>query len=434
MNFHLFNFFFYLCHRVDNNNLKAYNMRKLFTLLTLSTVVFAACEKGGEQSTKPKVTVTSERVIEFDAEGGTSDILYTIANGADTKVNITETAAWIDTEVEASKVVVTVKANDGLAAREANITISYYQSSAVVTVKQAGRAESDYDVEFTAKRFEGIYFGTDYSSVPNYYVILSDIGANNDGSPKANGTYYFFDMYHNTKADEASPILPNGDYAYDVENSFTNLTFSEEGSWYAVMDGNGEYSKSSGFKTAYASVKNGRFEAIIELTSGEKHHVVFEGKLQTTIGHVRSTFTEDVEFAVEDATITASLLGDSDGDGQHNWFIEAKKGDDLYMVDVFTASTESCAGLYQMMDIDGKDFSNRYLPGLIGEDGLVGSWYAKLTDGSIKGDVLAPMAEGVIQLVVEGDTMRIEYGCKDDAGNNITGSVSGKFSIKDVRE
>lgn len=402
--------------------------------MALVSLLLVACESGGDENTKPTVTVTSEKVVEVGVEGGTVEILYTLANGTGTKVNVSETAAWIDTEVEASKVIVTVKANDGMNEREAKITLNYYGASASVTVKQAGKAAGDYDVDFTAKRFEGIYFGTEYSSTPNYYVILSDIGAKSDGTPKANGTYYFFDMYNSTRADEACPILPNGDYVYDAENSYKNLTFSEEGSWYAVMDAEGKYATSGEFKTASVSVTNGKFEAIVELTTGEKHHIVFEGKLQTTVGHVRSTFFEDVEFAVEDATITASLLGDADGDGQQNWFIEAKKGDDLYMVDVFTASTESCAGLYQMMEIDGKDYTNRYLPGLVGEDGLVGSWYAKLTDGTIKGDAMAPMAEGVIQLVVEGDTMRIEYGCKDDAGNNITGSVSGKFSVEDKRE
>lgn len=402
--------------------------------MLIVALAMVACEKGGDGNTKPTLTITSDKVIEFGAEGGTADVLYTIANGADTKLNITETASWITTETLDSKVVVTVEQNSKIDAREATITIAYYASKQTITVKQAGRAADGYDVEFTAKRFEGIYFGTEYSSTPNYYVILSDIGAKSDGTPKANGTYYFFDMYNSTKADDQWPILPNGEYVYDVDNKFTNLTFSEEGSWYAVMDADGEYAKMGEFKSASVSVTDGKFEAVVELKSGEKHHVLFEGTLQTTIGHILSTFVDDVEFNVEGATITANLLGDADEDGQNNWFIEAKKGDDLYMVDVFTASTESCAGLYKTMDLDGKDFANRYLPGLIGESGLVGSWYAKLTNGTIKGDVMAPMGEGVIQLVVEGDTLRIEYGCKDDAGNNITGSVSGTMTVVDKRE
>ena len=104
------------------------------------------------------------------------------------------------------------------------------------------------------------------------------------------------------------------------------------------------------------------------------------------------------------------------------------------MVDVFTSSSDSCAGIYQMLEPDSKDFANRYLPGFVGEDGLVGTWYAKLTNGVIKGDALAPMTTGVIRLSIEGDTLRIEYGCKDDAGNQITGYVAGAMTVKDMRE
>lgn len=104
------------------------------------------------------------------------------------------------------------------------------------------------------------------------------------------------------------------------------------------------------------------------------------------------------------------------------------------MIELFNSSTESCDGLYQMLPAESSDYANRYLPGLLGEDGLVGSWYAKLTNGAIKGDVMAPITEGVIRLATSDNTLTIEYGCKDDAGNNITGSVSGTVTIKDLRE
>lgn len=409
-------------------------MKKIFSFLMLFALIAVACEK--ETTTDYQSAIKLDKTTaEFGRSGGSESIKFTIENSQGGNVTAEESAEWMEAVVEFnSEVVITVAKNEG-EAREAVVTLKYeYAKEVTITVTQEANNASQYDVEFVANRFEGIYFGTEYSATPNYYVILSDIGAKTDGSPKANGTYYFFDMYHSTVADEELPILPNGDYKYDSTNSYANLTFSEEGSWYAVMDADGEYAKSGEFKTASVAVTDGRFEAIVELTSGEVHKVVFEGKLQTTIGHVLSTLVEDVEFAVEGATITASLLGDSDGDGQQNWFIEAKKGDDLFMVDVFNASVESCAGLYQMMDIEGADYANRYLPGLIGEDGLVGSWYAKLSGGTIKGDVMAPMGEGAIRIVVEGDSLTIEYGCKDDAGNNITGSVAGTVTVKDLRE
>lgn len=407
-------------------------MRKLFTLFTLSALLFAACDNGGgEVDTKPSIKLNSEKVIEIAAEGGEAEIFYTVANGADTTVNVSESAAWIDTEAKESSILVKVKANDGVAEREAKITLKYYQTSVSVTVKQAGKGAGEYDVDFKAKRFEGIYFGTDYSTVPNFYVILSDIGAASDGSPKANGTYYFFDFYRNGKVDADFPILPNGNYSYDMGNSYGDLTFSEEGSWYAVMDAQGKYAKSGSFSVGTVTVTDGKFEAVLELTNGEKHHVVFEGLLQTTIGHVVSTFTDDVELAVDGATISAKFYGDSYSVGYQNWFIEAKKGNDLYMVEVFNSSNTSPDGLYQMLPTDSKDYANKFIPGMFAEGGLVGSWYAKLTDNTIKGEAWAPMRDGIIRISTEGETLTIEYGCQDDAGNNITGSVKGKVTISD---
>jgi hypothetical protein len=55
----------------------------------------------------------------------------------------------------------------------------------------------------------------------------------------------------------------------------------------------------------------------------------------------------------------------------------------------------------------------------------VGTWYAKLTDNVIKGEAMAPIVEGIIQIDIQGTRATINYSCKDDAGNNITGSVSG---------
>lgn len=402
--------------------------------MLLATLLVAACENEPSNDYASMLKL-AENEVEFGKNGGTERVKFTIDNAQGGTVTAVENIDWLDAVVEYnSEVVITVDTNTG-EAREGIITLEYeYAKSVVITVKQRAENIGECDVEFVAKRFEGVYFGTDSSSVPNYYVILSDIGANSDVSPKANGTYYFFDMYHATAADEEWPILPKGDYTYDATNNYANLTFSEEGSWYAVMNAAGEYEKSGSFKNANISVTNGKFEAYIELTSGETHKVTFEGTLLTLIGHIRSTFTEDVEFAVADATITASLYGDITGTGAQNWFIEAKSGNDLFMVEVFSENAMSYDGLYQALADDSTDYMNRYLPGVVGEDGLVGTWYAKLTDGVIKGDVMAPMCVGLIRLNTVGDVLTIEYGCKDDADNNITGTVSGTVTIKDMRE
>lgn len=407
-------------------------MRKIFSLLAVASLLFVACETVSEEYTSS--IRLSKSVVEFGKAGGTQSVAFTIENSKGGRVTAEDNADWVDAVVDFNaEVIITVDANTG-DAREAIVTVNYEHAKAVeITVKQKSADSRDFDVEFEANRFEGIYFGTDYSSTPNYYVILSDRGAMSDGTGRSSATYYYLDMYHRTSANSENPVLPNGEYSYDTSNSYANLTISEENSWYCVTNESGENAVAKSFKSVTATVSNNNFEAIIELSSGELHKVTFSGELVTLINFYSSTFTGDVEFSVDGATITASLYGDSYEVGQQNWFIEAKKGNELFMVEVFNSSTEKCDGLYQMLVPDSSNYANTYIPGMV-NNGLIGTWYATVTNGKISGDSWAPMAEGVIRLATSGNTLTIEYGCKDDAGNNITGSVSGTVTVKDLRE
>lgn len=407
-------------------------MRKIFSLLAVASLLFVACETVTEEY--PSAIRLSKSVVEFGKAGGTQSVAFTIENSKGGSVTAEDNADWVDAVVDFNaEVVITVDANTG-AAREALVTVNYEHAKAVeITVKQKAADSRDIDVEFEANRFEGIYYGTENSSTPNYYVILSDRGAMSNGSVRSSATYYFLDMYHTTSANSENPVLPNGEYSYDTSNSFANLTISEENSWYCVTDESGESAVAKNFKSVTATVSNNNFEAIIELSSGELHKVTFSGELVTLINFYRSTFTGDVDFSVDGATITASLYGDSYEVGQQNWFIEAKKGNEVFLVEVFNGSTEKCDGLYQMLVPDSTNYANTYIPGMV-NNGLIGTWYAAVTNGKISGDSWAPMTEGAIRLATSGNTLTIEYGCKDDAGNNITGSVSGTVTVKDLRE
>ena len=381
-----------------------------------------ACENNEPETAKPTITITSGEVVEFNGEGGEAEITFTLANGTDTKVNVSESAAWLDAEQDGNAIKLTAKANDSADERETVVTLRYSTATAKITVKQAG---SEYDVVFEAKRFEGIYFGTEYSANHNYYIILSDVGVKTDASARANGTYYYFDMYRNIAADEMNPVLPEGEYKFDTTNSYGDKTFSDESSWYAVTGADGKITKLASFKSASIVVKNGKFTANIEMDNGEKHFITYEGNLVATT--YLSTFTDDVEFAVEGAEVSATCHGDTYEKGQQTWFIEAVKGNDYFAVEVMAPSAEKFDGIYQALAASGvTDYSNKFIPGLLG-DGLVGTWYAKLTNGVIKGDSMAPMVDGMIQVVTEGNAVTINYSCKDDAGNNITGSVKGNL-------
>lgn len=395
-------------------------MRKIFSILFLAALVMVACEEPAQQSgASVKVTPESVNII---AEGGEAEVTFTTEGGNGSKVTVKEDASWLETKISGNTIELTADANTTANLREVVVTVNYEGAKATFTVKQAG---SEYDAVFTAKRFEGIYFGTEYTDMHNYYIILSDVGVNTDASFKANGTYYVFDMYRSIKADEMNPVLPDGEYKFDAKNSFADKTFSDEGSWYTQTDADGKFTKSSSFKEATVTVKNGKFSAIIVMEDDTTHYVSYEGDLVATT-HL-TTLSGDVEFNIEGAEITATNYGDTLEVGQQNWFVEARKGDDLFFFEVFTTNSASCDGIYQALPADSKDYNNRFIPGLIGNDGLVGSWYAKLTDNTIKGDVMAPLSGGIIRITTEGNTLTIELGCKDDAGNNITGSVKGNI-------
>ena len=395
-------------------------MKKIFSILFLASLIMVACEEPAEQP-NASVTVTPESV-EFTADGGVAEVSFNTEGGAGSKVSVKEDASWLDAKVNGSVINLTATANTTANVREVVVTVKYESAEATFTVKQTG---SEYDVVFNAKRFEGIYFGTEYSAMHNYYIILSDVGVKTDASAKANGKYYYFDMYRNIKADEMNPVLPDGEYKFDTTNSYADKTFSDENSWYAVTGTDGKATESASFKEATVTVKNGKFSAIIVMEDDTTHYVSYEGDLVATT-HI-TTLSDDVEFNIEGAEITATNYGDTLEVGQQNWFVEARKGDDLFFFEVFTTNSASCDGIYQVLPADSKDYNNRFIPGLIGSDGLVGSWYAKLTDDTIKGDVMAPMSSGMIRITTEGNAMTIELGCKDDAGNNITGSIKGNI-------
>ena len=407
-------------------------MKKFFGIIAFIAVILTSCDNGTEApaTTSPTI-VPSKSVVEFGKNGGEQSIKFTIKSPKGGELTVEESTEWLETSVNlfTNEILISVEANNG-EAREANFALKYPEAKdVVVTVKQTAGNSGEYDVIYEVNRFEGIYFGTEYSTNYNYYIILSDIGANLDGSPKANGTYYFFDIYSKVAGDSDAPVLPNGTYKFDAENTFGDLTFSDDGSWYAEMDDKGAYKRSANIIDATITVTDGKFEAIVEFTNGEVHKIIYEGDLTVDFDYITSTFTEDFTFAIEGATITATNYGDTLENGLQNWYIEAVKGNDLFMLEIFTTSTESPAGIYSHFSgSTGESYEKKFIPGLIGE-GLIGSWYAKLTGGTIKGDVMAPIFEGIVQVVVDDDTAKLNYSAKDDAGNKVEGSVSGSYAV-----
>lgn len=411
-------------------------MKKFLMFFVLCTFAFVACEKtstkDGDNAT-PKIKLTSDGAMEFGYEGGTDYITYLLSNPINKeglRVAAATNVNWIEIINDGTQFEIVVAPNE-LSERKATITLSYPQAKNVaVEVRQAGNPAAG-NVEFKAKRFEGNYWGKSNVNTYNYYVVISDIGASRSLEPKAGGRYYFFDFYSSEVGDEANPVLPNGTYTFDATDSYKAGTFTDEASWYALMDEDGGYAESKSFKEATVVVSDNKFEATITFSNGNVHKITYEGSLATTLD--LSTLPADYNFTIEGATVTATNYGDSYNMGSNAWFIEVVKdtqSGDMFQLEVLSDNADNCFGLYTEYD-GSSDAANKFLPGLLADNGLACSWYAKFEGGRITGDVIAPLLDGVIKIDDAGaGNVTISIACTDDAYNNIEGTISGSLQLK----
>ena len=131
------------------------------------------------------------------------------------------------------------------------------------------------NVNFVAANFHYEYWGTDYSSAYNYYVVLSDVPM--DGNSYGdNSINYVFDLYSNTGASQAKGVIPNG--TYSLSSTYGAGTFSEDYGFRIriIGDSEAEYLL---YTDGFVTVSDGKIEAQLEMEDGSIHTVVYEGDL-----------------------------------------------------------------------------------------------------------------------------------------------------------
>ena len=90
------------------------------------------------QPNQPKLTLVSDAVMNFAAEGGEGVIEYTLENAVEgTTLAATCEAQWVADVTVGETVTFTVEANEVEEARETSVVVAYGELSFVVTVKQA---------------------------------------------------------------------------------------------------------------------------------------------------------------------------------------------------------------------------------------------------------------------------------------------------------
>ncbi len=125
-------------------------MKKLFYLLLAMPFAITACESVEEPAPQPQpepekkaqLILTSDEVMNFNAEGGQGLIDYTLVNPQEGVEFAAQCEAeWISDFVFGEDITFVVAANED-EAREAKIVITYAEASMEVTVKQAEKREA----------------------------------------------------------------------------------------------------------------------------------------------------------------------------------------------------------------------------------------------------------------------------------------------------
>lgn len=396
------------------------------------------------------MTLISNATLSFDADGGDGSIVYIVENPVDgAKVTASCNANWITNLTVGDIITFKVEANTG-EDRSTVIVAIYKDKYFEVAINQAAKSESNTpdngddngnngdteSVSFTAKDAYAIYYGEEYSPgiADNYYLILSDLGFDNDGYEYPGGTYYIFDIFAPITSDMT--ITP-GRYNFDINktNAAGTVALNEYTCYYKMnATGNGydtEDYPDSGYITF---AEDGSIYAEFHFTSGATHKISYTGDIYVYNAMdsgdnggedgSNSTLTDDHTCLLDNHTLYYIPYGDYYGIGLDNYTLYLEPNDydgDCMMFELFTSGSDF-AGTYA---IDESMGAYTIYPGYIeeyyGEYYMVGTWY-------YTGDYenMAAIIDGDIVITKNSnDTYTVSFETYDELNNCIDGTWTG---------
>ena len=409
-------------------------MRKIFIILA-AALSFAACDNDNptHDGIAPELTLTSESSIWFEAEGGEGVITYTLENSVKgVKLKATPSVEWITDITVGDSITYLVAANDSEEDRRGTITVEYDKESFSVSIMQ--RANLDIDVQFTGQYLDGSFYydkveGTDAYS---YNLIISDKGMNQSGNLYDDASYYIFDLYAATPAENGIAVIPNGEYSLGIDKKAG-----------IINDGNSYLAKttSSGTtKLRYSKlrfvVSDNKIEAFITLENDEVHYLKYEGSLaidyyQADNNSGYSTLQRDYYFDINDGLFVGAYVG--------NMYYSGADTCQVYLFEELDLETGEEFGDEFQLDLQlprgSKDICGTYTPGTTAGHFLIGTmedlgggqymqtntWY--MTAGYLD---FAPLVDGTISIEKdENDLYTFTIDCVDDEGHKISGKFRG---------
>ena len=424
-------------------------MKKIFSLLSLMLVLLASCENTKDDGVT-RLNILSDSLMQFDFRSGKGVVEYEIKNPlADVSLIVTTNGAnWIyDINVENGEATFSYERNGGEDVRYAILTFTYGDLVQEVAVSQGVRAEGDCDYEIVATSFGGEYLSLQAADDYNYYVQVGtgEIDYMN-GTP--NATYYYFDIFSKFRGG-MDPILPNGTYTLDTSDKFKAGSFSAKNSMAHINDENGEHAVEFKMSMGTVTVTDNKFEALVHMTDGTIHHIVFEGTLYVPFAvsyptpDIATTLTEDLIFNHTGCTMRLFYYGDYYECGYDYWRVALMQtmnpiNGDYFMIDIITdakgegADPENVLGTYAACsDFDIKP--NSFLIGVMEGASYINSWRLVVEDDYIvNGNGRVPLTTGSVKIEKDGGSFIVTIDSMDDGNNKVQGTFNcGGYELYD---
>lgn len=162
-----------------------------------------------------------------------------------------------------------------------NITVAVRGETETVTVTESFRTEvSPYDVDFTAYYLGGEFYGDwlDFGN-DNFYIQLSDVGVNENGTDNPDGNFLLIDLYSPFAEDQNNPAPAPGEYkANSTDQEFSiNCGYS----YYYYTDHAGEICGKTNLAGGTMVIKKVdlvyKVTADFTLADGQTVHCEYEG-------------------------------------------------------------------------------------------------------------------------------------------------------------
>ena len=407
----------------------------------MSLFALVACETTtpAQSDENAVLTLTSEQVLNFNPTGGKGTITYTLTDAkANALPSAVSGAEWVTDITVAEDITFNVAANDTTEDRNAVIVVSYGEQSFTVHIKQTFDIYASWNVyvEFVATALNGEYYGTAYSADPNYFAILSKNGTTG-WSDLYVDTYYRFDIFSKTPADANALVLPFGTYTFDEYSLGVGDTFGKEYSVRLETFQSGQLQETK-IEDGVIYITDNKFEAILKLSDGKVHRVVYEGSL--ALGYIEvpepdyySTLTEDYTFNHDNGVLRINYYGDYYNVGAANWVVSmvlpgTKINGDYFSIDLVASSDEynvsSIFGTYTCVADETQVAKNTFIAGNYNNKRFNYSWYFVCVDDTFGSADMAPLTDGTITISEVDGKYVVEYDCMDDNGHKIQGTYT----------